>query len=269
MFISERGNGKSTMINALLGYEVLRTDITECTAVATALVYSPHPFLRAYGKATATHLPITEESNLSKTELRDCIARWTTHDQDRFANDLNLVVIGWPSPMLRSRLCLIDAPALDADKVLGFGGASISDALLPLCDLIVFLVNIDKAVSKFNFDYLKERRQRLLSKRIIFAVNKIDQVIDSKIHSACDAFKGHLTELLYDAEILPVSALAGVKSLRVNRPTGGSQLSIPPTLRVLEKDDVKVFSGDSSYREALHRLSNLDSLRKRIMENIN
>jgi hypothetical protein len=269
MFISERGNGKSTMINALLCAEVLRTDVTECTAVATVLVYSPRPYLRAYGKATATHLPITEESNLSETELRDCIARWTTHDQDPFANDLNLVVIGWPSQMLRSRLCLIDTPALDADKVRDCGGAAVIDKLIPLCDLIVFLVNIDKSVSKFNFDYLKKRRQLLLSKRIIFAVNKIDQVIDSKTLSACDAFKGHLNELLYDADILPVSALAGVMSLRGNRPERGSHISVPPTLRVLEKDDADICSGDYGYREELHRFSNLDLLRKRIMENIN
>jgi GTP-binding protein EngB required for normal cell division len=121
-------SGKSSLLNALLGADVLPVGVNPITAVPTRLRYGPA--LRAavsYGDGRNEVIGIEQLASL-------------VTEQGNPGNLRNVVraLIEVPSPRLRQRIVLVDTPGLGS---LARRGAAETLAYLPACDLALVLID--------------------------------------------------------------------------------------------------------------------------------
>ena len=140
LFVGGLSTGKSSLINALLGDDVLPVDVVPCTAVISEVVYgeekgaalhfkdslqlsSPYADdrIRKHLESVRMNIPPVE---IGLEELRNCITlpKDSMLQEDSLFNDMKYVespysraVIRYPSEFLRSGFELIDTPGLNDD----------------------------------------------------------------------------------------------------------------------------------------------------------
>jgi len=95
--------GKSSVVNALVGHDVCPVDDDVATAVATSVRYAAEPV------AVAVTLGESDEPIRRAVDPAD-LAGWVTESDDPDARRPQLVEVGLPSEMLRSGLELVDLP---------------------------------------------------------------------------------------------------------------------------------------------------------------
>lgn len=112
-------NGKSTMMNALLGKPTvpvvemengagpMPVDDLPCTATLTSIRYSEQPFVKVWrfdGKS--------EEWSLSKY-LRESSVRGNEEENEKIFKDIRGFDVGFPAELCKSGVTLMDSPGLD------------------------------------------------------------------------------------------------------------------------------------------------------------
>jgi len=201
--------GKSTLLNALLGEEVLPSSVIPVTAVPT--------FIRAGGERRA-RVSITggrdiETDAVGPEDLREFLSHYVTEEANP-ANRLGVcqVEVMHPAPILRDGLVLIDTPGIgsthrhNTEATLNF---------IPQCDAALFVMSPDPPVTEVEIDFLKEVRTRI--GRVFFVLTKSDYLVGSEKHKMLEFLSGVLHEKAGvdpDAPIVAVSARLGLEARR-------------------------------------------------------
>jgi GTPase Era involved in 16S rRNA processing len=187
-------SGKSSLLNALLGTDILPVGVNPITAVPTRLRYGAA--LRAevtYASGRKEEVPLDEFRNL-------------VSESSNPGNQRNVVraVVEIPSPRLSQGIVLVDTPGLGS---LARRGAAETMAYLPACDLAILLIDAGATLNDEDIGTL-----RLLYEGGIQAI-----VLLSKADLLTEADLGHVAgyietqvqnELGLKVHIRPVSALA-------------------------------------------------------------
>jgi hypothetical protein len=111
-------NGKSTLLNALLGKTTIAVDLQgrgpmpvddlPCTAVLTSINYSDRPYVRAFLKDG------TEADNWDFPRyLRDATVKDDHEETQRFFSEIREFKIGFPNQLCQQGITLIDSPGTD------------------------------------------------------------------------------------------------------------------------------------------------------------
>ncbi|OPY48364.1 MAG: GTPase Era [Methanoregulaceae archaeon PtaU1.Bin222] len=193
--------GKSTLLNALLGEDILPSSVIPLTAIPT--------FIR-YGEGRSIHVHFQDQRKeeiypsdnanwMSKTLLG-----YVSEDVNpKNAKGVSYVEITHPSPILRE-VVLIDTPGIgsthrhNTEMTLNF---------LPQCDAALFLVSADPPITEVEVDFLRQVREKVA--RVFFVLNKIDYLSESERQTALAFLKKVLEESIGvtpDGQIFPVSA---------------------------------------------------------------
>ncbi len=106
--IGEFKRGKSSMINALLGVEVLPTDILPMTAVINRIVYAPE-------KGAAVYFKDGREEKIPLDELERYVTKQDA-EKARMAEQVREVEIRYPSVFCKNQIELLDTPGLNDDE---------------------------------------------------------------------------------------------------------------------------------------------------------
>jgi GTP-binding protein EngB required for normal cell division len=163
-------SGKSSLLNALLGTNVLPVGITPITAVPTKIRYGAT--LRAavsYGDGRS--------GSVSLEEFRRIIT-----EQGNPGNIQNIVraLLEVPSPRLKEGILLVDTPGLGS---LAKRGAAETLAYLPSCDLALLLVDAGATLNEEDIDTLRLLYEAgipalvLLSKSDVLAPGDLHQTV--------------------------------------------------------------------------------------------
>ena len=163
-------SGKSSLLNALLGTNVLPVGITPITAVPTKIRYGAT--LRAavsYGDGRS--------GSVSLDEFRRIIT-----EQGNPGNIQNIVraLLEVPSPRLKEGILLVDTPGLGS---LAKRGAAETLAYLPSCDLALLLVDAGATLNEEDIDTLRLLYEAgipalvLLSKSDVLAPGDLHQTV--------------------------------------------------------------------------------------------
>ena len=184
--------GKTTLINALLGAEILPTAIVPLTSIATILKYSEDLKINVYfndGRVTEIN-----PENLSEYV--------TERGNPRNEKDVQEVVITYPSPYLKDGVRLIDTPGVGSVYE---HNTDVAYQYLPKSDAALFLLSVDQPVSKAELDFLKDVKE--YSHRIFFLQNKADYVGSEDLSESISFSKKIIEECMgSEVKIFPLSA---------------------------------------------------------------
>jgi GTPase SAR1 family protein len=198
--------GKTSLINALLGSEILPTGIVPLTSIATVLKYGETFNIKVY----------FNDGRVIETEPTSLTQYVTEKGNPKNEKDVQEVVITYPSSYLKDGVRLIDTPGVGSVYE---HNTDLAYQYLPKSDAALFLFSVDQPVSKAELDFLKDVKE--YSHRIFFLQNKADYV-DSEDLSESISFSKKIIEECMGSEvkIFPLSAklalegkLSGIKRL--------------------------------------------------------
>lgn len=153
--------GKSTLINALLGLQVLPTGVVPVTSVITRI---------RYGQELTAKISFSDGSAtvLSVDALKDYVTEAGNPDN---AKNVTIADVFAPVPILKDGLILIDTPGVGSTF---FAGTKVTFQFLNRTDFAVFVVAVDPPVGQQELEFLNSIAAQ--SDRIIVVLNKIDYV---------------------------------------------------------------------------------------------
>jgi GTPase SAR1 family protein len=184
--------GKTTLINSLLGAEILPTAVVPLTSIATILKYGEALDIKVYfndgrvNEIVPENLPqyVTEKGN-PKNE-----------------KDVLEVVITYPSSYLKDGVRLIDTPGVGSVYQ---HNTDVAYQYLPKSDAALFLLSVDQPVGQAELDFLKDVKE--YSNRIFFLQNKADYVGPEDLNESINFSKSIIEECMGCAvKIFPLSA---------------------------------------------------------------
>jgi ribosome biogenesis GTPase A len=203
--IGQFKRGKSTLLNALLGDNLLPTDILPVTAIPTYIYASGQRCGRVvFQNQAALDFPQFPEQTLS-----DFLTRFVTEvgNPDN-QQQVERVEIGHPAEILRQGLMLIDTPGVGSTLK---HNTEVAHRVLPQCDAALFLVSPEPPITANEIDYLKEIRQVL--PRTFYLLNKVDTLNEQQIQASRDFLARQLASVTGDIPpVLVLSARNGLQA---------------------------------------------------------
>lgn len=184
--------GKTTLINALLGSEILPTAVVPLTSIATILKYGEDLKINVF----------FNDGRITEIKPENLSEYVTEKGNPRNEKDVFEVIITYPSPYLKDGVRLIDTPGVGS---VFEHNTDVAYQYLPKSDAALFLLSVDQPVSKAELDFLKDVRE--YSNKIFFLQNKADYVDKEDLKESISFSKKVLEETMnYEVKIFPLSA---------------------------------------------------------------
>jgi small GTP-binding protein len=187
--LGEFNHGKTTLLNALLGAEVLPTGITPTTAVITKLVYATEPSVTIHGQDGAT----------TRAEL-DELPLLVGEDQ---SVELRLVEVGYPASILEGKLVLVDTPGVND---ISRQRVEITYGYVPRADVVVYVLDAGQVLKRSEIAFIRDRLLRDNRDRLLFVLGKIDALEQEERVEVEEYAREKLRELIGPVEVFPLSA---------------------------------------------------------------
>ncbi len=166
--VGEFRRGKSTFINALLGKDILPSDILPTTATINRVTYGPTPTVRIIYKARADQPERAEEIDFS--ELSNYVTKLTP-ESESLAAMIEEAVITYPTPYCRNNVDIIDTPGLNDNVVL----TDVTKSVLPKAHAAVLIVQAISPLSISEMEFIDYLLDQGIGK-VIFVVSGIDRI---------------------------------------------------------------------------------------------
>jgi len=184
--------GKTTLINALLGAEILPTAVVPLTSIATILKHGDILEVKVY----------FNDSRVIEIEPAGLPDYVTEKGNPKNKKDVLEVIITHPSSYLKDGVRLIDTPGVGSVYE---HNTDVAYHYLPKSDAVLFLLSVDQPVSKAELDFLKDVKE--YSHRIFFLQNKADYVNDEDLRESISFSRKIIEECMgYEAKMFPLSA---------------------------------------------------------------
>ena len=168
--MGEFKRGKSTVINALLGQEIVPADILPCSATLNRIVWDATPHARINFKQDENGEQ-PESKDIPVEELSDYITKLTTESEAK-AETVEDSIVYYPCRFCQNGVEIIDTPGLNDDERMD----RISESVIPTLDAIIMVV---VPGSPFGISEASFVRNKIMTSdlgRLIFVVNKIDTI---------------------------------------------------------------------------------------------
>ncbi|MFP4600478.1 MAG: dynamin family protein [Persicimonas sp.] len=189
--LGEFNHGKSTVVNALLGEEILPTGITPTTAVITHLVHGDKP------KAELQPPRGGERTEVSYEDMGAAIR----HEEQDGAEP-EYVEIQYPNELLEDSLVLVDTPGVNdisRQKV------EITYGYVPKADVILYVLDATQVLKKSEITFIKDRLLKANRDRIIFVLGKTDALSDEDVAEVEQYARERLEGLIGPVELFAFS----------------------------------------------------------------
>jgi GTPase SAR1 family protein len=227
--------GKSTLLNALIGEELLPSAIVPVTSVPTFLSWGPERLIRVVFLDGHTQ----ELSPASSVDACSFLSKYVTESCNS-RNHLGVarVEVEHPASLLKKGVVLIDTPGIgstfqhNTEATLNF---------LPQCDAALFLVSADPPITQVEIEFLKAVRGKVV--KILFIMNKIDYLSGKERQDAVEFFRAVLRQqvgLDGSEPVFSISARRGLES----KLTGNNSLWLESGMSEVENYLIDFLSGE-------------------------
>ncbi len=157
--VGEFKRGKSTLINALLGQEVLPADVLPATATLNRVTYSEAPYVMVEYKNGNT-----EKVDINR--LADYVTK-LSYESEKKAETVKQATVYYDTDFCKNNVDIIDTPGLNDDEQM----TNVTLSILPEIDAAVFVISANSPFSQFEKEFLEKKMLTSDMGRIIFAVN--------------------------------------------------------------------------------------------------
>jgi small GTP-binding protein len=189
--VGEYNHGKTTFVNALLGTPVLPSGVTPTTAVIHHLVHGESRRV----EVVDSH---GERRPIGVEQLGDLVVGGRSR-----RDDVAYVEVHWPSPFLASGLVLVDTPGVND---LNLARAEITYGYIPRADAVLFVLDAGQVLKESERSFLEQKLLAASRDKVIFVVNKVDQLTPSERDEALTYVRRNLSRIFPEARVYPVSA---------------------------------------------------------------
>lgn len=161
--VGEFKRGKSTLINALMGQEILPADILPTSATLNRVTYGLKKRVKIEFKdGRVEEIPIDK--------LPDYVTRLTP-EAEAIAATIKEAVVYYPVNYLQNNVDIVDTPGLNDDQNM----TSVTLSVLPRVDAAILVILAQSPFSEYERDFLETRLLTSDMGRIIFVVTAIDR----------------------------------------------------------------------------------------------
>ncbi len=244
--------GKSTLLNALLGDNLLPTDILPVTAIPTFIGSADKIDVQV---SFDTEIEPVKYSLSSSPSLGDFLTEYVTEaGNPNNQHQVKQVDVYHPAEMLKQGIVLIDTPGIGSTHK---HNTKVAYQVLPQCDAALFLVSPDPPITEIELDYLKEIHQRL--PRTFFLLNKVDFLNEEEKNISLKFLADQLSPLCNGVpQVLPVSARKGLEARLAGDADGWKNSG----MQQVEQNLIDFFAREK--QQILH-----DSLQRRTCDQLN
>lgn len=162
--VGEFKRGKSTFLNALLGREILPSDVEPTTATLNRVTYGVKPMVEL--RYRDGRLPV----EVPLSALSEHVTRWTP-EREEAARGIAEAVVYYPVRLCRDDVDLLDTPGLSDDAAL----TRVTLDALPTVDAAILVVMADSPFSASEAQFLELLLREGVS-RVVFVVNAMDRI---------------------------------------------------------------------------------------------
>jgi GTP-binding protein EngB required for normal cell division len=163
-------SGKSSLLNVVLGTDILPVGVTPVTAVPTRLIYGNPPGLFVwFANPTPEQYAVTRLGEFASEQQNPGNAKLVSR-----------ILVRLPSPWLKKGVAFVDTPGLGS---LATSGATETMAYLPRCDLGVVLIDTGSPLTAIDLQTIDALyragipTQVLLSKADLLAQQDLDRML--------------------------------------------------------------------------------------------
>jgi GTP-binding protein EngB required for normal cell division len=213
--VGEFNQGKSSLVNALLGRALLPVGVTPTTAVIHHVEHAAEPGARlVYADRSEEPLPLSELGLLAlgRSQGDDDVAAphrpagEPTSEVEAAANgvprQLSHVAVGFPSELLRERIVLVDTPGVND---LCLQRADVTYQYIPNADAVLFVLDAGQPVKESERVFLRDQLLARSRDKIVFVVAKVDIWSDAERDEALDYVRRELARLVPSPKLFPVA----------------------------------------------------------------
>lgn len=233
LVVGEFKQGKSSLVNALLGQTICPVDDDIATAVPTAVRFSAQPEAAVLlDQAGDGRNPDIDEPRRQPIGVEE-VPRWVTERHGEAAaggERIRSVDVGLPLPMLEEGLVLVDTPGVGG---LGSTHGTATMGALPLADAVLFVSDASQELTAPEVEFLQHARQ--MCPNVVMVLTKTDFYPEWRRIQELD--RGHLERLGLRAPIVPVSSTLHGHAVRLGDDALDEESGFPALLQHL-KDDV-------------------------------
>lgn len=210
LVVGEFKRGKSTFVNALLGEDLMITNVVPETATIQAVMYGEEKLAEAIFEDGHK-----ERGNANKEFLSKFSANSSLRD-----DNVKYIKLSYPCEILKNNVVLVDTPGvadLDEQRV------QVTYDFLPKANAVIMVLDATSPMSKSEKEFIEEHLITNGISKVIFLLNRIDVIDEDEvdIDEYLDITKKRIKEAFCDYKemenpvIIPVSAykaLAGISN---------------------------------------------------------
>jgi len=192
-------SGKSSLLNRVIGADILPVGVTPITAVPTRVSYGREPGVRVWLEGAGMQ-------NVDISRISEFVdERLNCGNQKRVAR----LAVRFPSDRLREGIVLVDTPGLGS---LATSGAEETMAYLPRCDVAVLLIDAASTLTPDDLKIIQALSNASIPVTIL--LSKADLLDDAERQQVQSYVRDHVfAELGREVPVHPVSIVPGHKDL--------------------------------------------------------
>jgi GTPase SAR1 family protein len=191
--------GKTSLINSLLGSEVLPVAVVPLTSIITILSYGE-------SAAATVHFLAGEARDIALDDLPQYV---TERHNPENAKRVRHVEVRYPSAYLRDGILLVDTPGVGSTYE---HNTEVTHSFLARVDAAIFLVSVDPPLTAVEAEFLRRARQEV--HRFFFVLNKIDLMSEAEMQESLVFTRQQIERQaeVSGIELFPLSARQGLQA---------------------------------------------------------
>jgi GTP-binding protein EngB required for normal cell division len=240
--------GKSSLMNAVIGRDLLPTGLLPLTSAITTLCYGPQE------KVILKRAGWTLDHEITFPELAEYV---TEQGNPGNVKGVIEVRIELPVPFLRRGLYFVDTPGIGSTHS---ENTATTYSFLPKTDAVIFVTSVEAPLSEAEEAFLQDVRQ--YARRLFIVVNKVDLLAPNEHKQILDYIRTGVSRIVGEKEVrlFPLSARLALESKLLGNNHDDASLS---GLDILEAALEKFLAAEKSQ---LFLVAILDQLTRTLSE---
>ena len=185
--------GKSSLMNAIIGRELLPTGLLPLTSLVTMLRFGP----------TERLLLTRDESWVEEAPISRLADYVTERGNPGNVRKIRAAYLDLPLSLLRRGLHFVDTPGIGSSRE---ENTATTYSFLPQCDAAILVTSVETPLTELELDFLRAIRQH--ARKVFFVVNKTDLLSADEREEVLGFIRDGLREVTDNEEVrlFPMSA---------------------------------------------------------------